>query len=89
LQLDEIHTVEDDGLRCKGITARKLVCGTANNSHWYRMPKGHITVVRCGNTGLPVTGKVKSPQMLIGAKINHSSMSRNRKQHAWIQSFEK
>jgi len=34
--------------------------------------KGHITVTRCGNTGPPLTGKVKSPQMLTGAKINHT-----------------
>jgi hypothetical protein len=26
----------------------------------------------CENTGLSVAGKVKSPQMLIGAKINHT-----------------
>jgi hypothetical protein len=68
LQLDKLHTAEDDGLHCKGIAIRRLVCGTANYSHWYKISKGHITVMRCGNTGLPMTGKVKSPQMLTGAK---------------------
>jgi hypothetical protein len=72
LQLDELHTVEDALLHSKGITARRHVCGTTNYSHWYKTSKGHITVMHCGNIGLPMTGKVRSPQMLTGAKINHT-----------------
>ena len=53
------------------------MCGTASNSHWYKISKGRIKVMCCGNTGHRMTGKVKSPQMLIGAKINHT--------HQWAE----
>jgi hypothetical protein len=65
------------------------VRGRANYSHWYnKISKGHITVMCCENTGFPMTGKVKIPQMLIGDNKSHSSMYKNRKQHEWIWSFE-
>jgi hypothetical protein len=79
LKLDELHTVEDAGLHCKGIAARRLLCETANYSHWYRTSKGHITVMCCGDTGLLMTGEVKSPQMLTGTKINHTHESAEQK----------